>query len=203
MPWVLFAHLPILRYAIPLRLGVFVMLPVAVLVTLALSWSRGPALWVLAAAALAFLAPDVGNAYFKTPLQSPAFFQGGNSARFVGQGDTVLGVPTWGDTMRWQAERRFRFALAGGYLGAFPTDYLRYPAFRTVLSGRLQPGYAAQLHGFLRDKGVTVVVVDERQPGPWRRLFGSLGVRPVRADGVLVYRLRPRPAVRQRRASVR
>jgi hypothetical protein len=60
-----------------------------------------------------------------------------------------------------------------------------------LLTGHTNPNSAAQLRDFVRAKGVTAVVVDETVPGPWRTLFGTLGVRPVSTGGVLVYRLRP------------
>lgn len=203
LPWAALAHLPGLRYAIPVRFGVFFLLPAAVAVSLWLSWARGWAPWALAALAVAFLVPDIGNALWRTPLTNPPFFDHGASRAVIRTSDRVLAVPPWAESMRWQAREGYRFGLAGGYLGAFPEGYASDPTFQSVLSGRLSRGYAAQLSRFVRVKGVTAIVVDERRPGPWRRLFGTLGVRPVRTKGVLVYRLRPRPLVQPRPAAVR
>jgi hypothetical protein len=72
----------------------------------------------------------------------------------------------------------------------FPPSFTRYPAWNMFLTGRLTPDYAAQLRRYVVDKRVTAVVVDQSVPGPWRKLFGSLGVRPVWTGGVLVYRVR-------------
>ena len=190
LPWALFAKLPVLHYAIPVRFGVFFLLPAAVALALLLTWTRSAWAWALAGLCALFFVPAVGNAYWKTDLTSPAFFENGASKTLIRDGDRVLAVPTWGESMRWQADEGYRFGLAGGYLGAFPESYSRYPTFNTVLSGRLTPDANAQLRRFVRDKGVTAIVVDERTPGPWRRLFGSLGVRPAQQQGVLVYRLR-------------
>lgn len=195
-PWLVLEKLPILRYAIPVRLALFVVLPAAIIVALFLQqggWRR----WALALLAVAFILPDVGNAAWNTPIQDPPFFAHGTYRHYLDAGDHVLTIPAWGPNERWQADTRFAFKLADGYAGnPFPTSYSRYRTWNTLLTGRLTADYAAQLRRFVHDKGVTAVVVDETVPGPWRTLFGSLGVRPVSVGGVLVYRLRGGPAQR-------
>jgi hypothetical protein len=189
-PWLVLEKLPILRYAIPVRLALFVVLPAAIIVALFLrrdGWWR----WTLALLAVAFILPDVGNAAWNTPIQDPPFFAQDTYKRYLRTNDHVLTIPAWGPNERWQADTGFAFELADGYAGnPFPSSYSRYRTWNTLLTGRLTSHYAAQLRRFVHDKGVTAVVVDTTVPGPWRTLFGSLGVRPVSVGGMLVYRLR-------------
>jgi hypothetical protein len=200
LPWRLFDHLPVLRYAIPVRLALFVILPVALLAALGLGdaahearW-RGVARWVLAAAAIVFIAPSIGNAAWDTPISDPPFFAHGIYKRYLRADDHVLTVPAWGPNERWIADAGFPFALTTGYAGnPFPASYTRYAAWDSLLTGRLTADYAAQLRRFVAAKHVTAVVVQDGLPGPWGTLFGTLGVRPVNAGGVLVYRLRRQP----------
>jgi hypothetical protein len=194
LPWRLFSHLPILRYAIPVRFGLFVILPVAVLVAVSLS-GREPEIgqgrrllrWGLAVLA-------VGSSEWNTAVSDPPFFTQGMYTRYLSASDHVLTIPAWGQNERWVADAGFPFALSAGYFGnPLPRSYTRYPIWNTFLTGQLIPGYAAQLRRFIAAKGVTAVVVQDGLPGPWRRLFSTLGVRPVDAGGVLVYRLARRP----------
>jgi hypothetical protein len=195
-PWLLLTQLPVLRYAIAVRLAVFVALPAALIVAMWLS--RAPvrtrvsvARWGLALLAVAFLVPDVGSSVWDTRIQDPAFFTSGSYRAYLKPSDDVLTIPAWGPNERWQADTGFRFRLAGGYAGnPFPPSYTRFATWNTLLTGQLTGGYAAQLRRFVRAKGVTAIVVDETAPGPWRKLFGTLGRRPVATGGVLVYRLR-------------
>ena len=191
LPWAAFAELPALRYAIPIRFTGFTFLVAAVAAALWLAWRGGRWRWALALVAVAFLLPDPGNTIWRTPIGDPPLFEDDAHEAVLGESDRVITVPAWGANMRWHAEAGFGFRLAGGYVGAFPHSYMRYPAWRTLLSGRLTPGSAAELRRFVRDKGVTVVLVDPQHGGPWRRLFGTLGVPPRRVGGMLVYRLRP------------
>jgi len=46
------------------------------------------------------------------------------------------------------------------------------------------------LRRFIAAKDVTAILVDKSYAGPWRKLFGTLGVRPLDTGGVLFYRLR-------------
>jgi hypothetical protein len=192
LPWSLLEWVPGLEYAIPVRFTGFTFLAAGVAVALWLSWREVRGRWALAIAAVAFLLPNVGNTIWSTPIEDPPLIANGNERSIVGEGDRVLTVPAWGANMRWQAEADFDFNLAAGYVGAFPESYQRYPGWQMVLSGRLQPGYAAKLRRFVRDKGVTVVLQDSRYDEPWTKLFGTLGVPPREVGGMLVYRLRPR-----------
>jgi hypothetical protein len=195
-PWLLLSKLPVLRYAIPVRLALFVALPAALIVAMWLSrgptrGSRSVARWGLALLAVAFLLPDVGSSVWDTKIQDPAFFSSGTYRAYLRPSDHVLTIPAWGPNERWQADTGFRFKLADGYAGnPFPPGYTRFPTWNTLLTGQLTAGYAAQLRDFVRAKGVTAIVVDETVPGPWTTLFGTLGVGPVSTGGVLVYRLR-------------
>ncbi len=194
-PWLVLGKLPVLRYAIPVRLAVFVALPAALVVAMWLNReplrsSRGAWRWALALLAVAFIVPDVGNAVWNTPMQDPPFFASGAYRAYLKPSDHVLTIPAWGPNERWQADTGFRFQLADGYAGnPFPPAYTRYPTWNTLLTGRTNPNSAAQLRAFVRAKGVTAIVVDETVLGPWRQLFGTLGVRPVSTGGVLLYRL--------------
>lgn len=192
MPWALFDWLPALEYAIPVRFTGFTFLAAGVAAALWLTWRGGRARWALALLAVVFVLPNAGNTIWETPLVDPALFEDeGDHRAVIREDDRVLTVPAWGANMRWHAESGFDFTMAGGYVGAFPESYQRYPAWHMLLSGRLGPRYAAELRRFVRDKGVTVVLQDARYREPWNTLLATLGVRPRRAGGMLVYRLRP------------
>jgi hypothetical protein len=196
LPWRLFSRLPVLEHAIAVRFALYVVLSAAVIMAMWLA-RGGAARWALALLAVAFLLPDLGNRAWRTDVSDPPFFDTGSYRARLQPADHVLTVPVWGPNQRWHANTEFDFKLAAGYAGnPFPPSYARYPTWNTLLSGRLTPDYAAQLRRFVRDKGVTAIVVDKRAPGPWIRLFGSLHVRPVDTGGVLFYRLPARLASR-------
>jgi hypothetical protein len=193
MPWAVLSGLPGLEYAIPVRFAGFTFLAAAVAMAMWLSWRGGLPRWGLALVAIAFVLPNVGNAIWRTPSADPPLIADGGYRDLLAGEDRVLTVPAWGPNMRWQANADFDFELAAGYLGAFPESYLRYPIWQTLLSGQLIPDYEAELRRFVRDKGVTAVLVEEGAGEPWDELFGSLGVRPREAGGMLLYRLAPPP----------
>jgi hypothetical protein len=131
---------------------------------------------------------------WRTPIADPPFFAGGTYRTYLRSSDNVLTIPAWGPNERWQANTGFRFNLSDGYAGnPFPPAFTRYPAWKMFLTGNLTPDYAAQLRRYVAAKRVTAIVVDETAPGPWTKLFGSLGVRAVSTGGVLFYRVRPAP----------
>jgi hypothetical protein len=193
-PWQALAHLPVLRYAVPIRFTLFVIFPAALIVALWLGRPRqtGVAARVaLALLAIAFIVPSVGSHAWDTHISDPPFFEHGAYRAYLNSSDHVLTVPVWGPNERWIADAKFPFPLTNGYAGnPFPASFTRFATYDTLLSGKLTADYAAQLRRFIAAKRVTAIVVEQGYPGPWQKLFGTLGVRPVKTGGVVLYRLR-------------
>lgn len=209
LPWDLFSRLPLLHYAIPQRFILYVTLPAAVIVAMWLNTAsrRGRpesvARWALALLAVAFIVPSVGAAAWNTAITEPPFFQHHAYRRYLNSSDHVLTIPFWGPNQRWIADAGFPFALSAGSGGQGEVPgYTRFPIWTTLSASYnafhpvtifpypLPADYAYQLRRFLKAKHVTAVVVEQNYPGPWSKLFGTLGVRPVATGGVLLYRLR-------------
>jgi hypothetical protein len=191
LPWAVLGDLPVLEHAIPVRFALFVALAAAVIVALWLT-AGGVARWALTVLVIASFLPNVGDASWETNINDPAFFEAGQYRDHLQPADHVLTVPVWGPNERWQADTEFAFKLAAGYLSnPFPPSYSRYPIWDAFLTAELPRDYAGELRRFVHDKEVTAVVVDKRHPGPWRKLFGTLGERPLDIGGVLFYRLGP------------
>ena len=146
MPWGWLRHLPLLSRAIPLRLGVYVFLIVAVVLALWLAQPRpgawGAGKWAVALVGLALLFPNLGQGWWSTRPPNPSFFTTQAYRHYLTRDETVLVVP-WGpdsDGMLWQAETGFWYRQTGAYLGALlPVDYQRDPLL-TTLSARRVPG---------------------------------------------------------------
>jgi hypothetical protein len=195
-PWIVFGHLPVLHYALPIRFALLTIFAASVMFALWLCEPisrnrRGVLRTGLAALAVLAIFPDVGSAAWNTPIKDPVFFSSGEYRHYLTRSDNVLTVPVWGPNERWQADTGFYFKLSDGYAGnPFPAAYTRYPIWNALLIGALIPNYAADLRSFVRAKRVTAIVVDNGYTGHWRQLFGSLGVRPIATGGVLFYRLR-------------
>jgi hypothetical protein len=140
------------------------------------------------------LLPAVGNRNWHTDLQELPFFESGVYREHLEEGDRVLTLPAASRNMYWQVQADFSFDMAGGYVGATPESYTRYPAWRALSAAQLVPASSvtpAQLRDFVDAKGVTAVVVDRRIGTEWEQLIGSLGARPQEVGGALFYRLGP------------
>jgi hypothetical protein len=189
-PWGLVQDLPFIRYAIPARFSVYAFLCAALIVAMWLSWRPSFARWALAGVVVASFLPAVWrDNIWHTRLKEPDFFAVGTYRQFLEPQDRVLTIPSLGPNLWWQAQERFRFQVAGGYVGAFPESYKRYAIWNTLITGQMTADSPSQLRRFVHDKGVTAIVVDKSVPGDWGTLFGSLGKRPVDVGGVLFYRL--------------
>jgi hypothetical protein len=197
LPWGPISHLPLMNRAIPLRLGVFLFLIVAVIVALWLTDSRSPRRqrwkWLAALAGLALLLPNLGPGFWSSRPVNPSFFTGDAYRRVLKPGETVLTIPwgTNGDAMLWQAETGFYYRQPGAYIGALlPLDYVTDPLLPALSNQAVSPPPAV-LQGFLVRRHVGAVVLARSQAGLWPAALGALGMRPVTDHGVLLYRVPP------------
>lgn len=196
LPWRALANLPLVEQALPVRLGVYLFLVVAVVVAL---WSARPraralgvAKWALIAISLAFVLPNLGSPFWRGRPSNPRFFTTTEYRRFLHPGETVLTLPWPGFTgygMLWQADTGMWFKLAGANLGKLlPASYERDPMYPRFLHPATTAD-ASDLRSFLARRHVGAVVVDPANPQEWPAVLSVLGLRPVETGGVLFYRV--------------
>ena len=191
LPWEPFVHLPLVRYALPLRFTVFAFLALSVLLAMWLSRRPTRARWALALLALAVLVPAVGSPVLSAKADDPPFFRTDAWKSQLRPGDNVMTVPTYGRGSRWAARTDIGFRMAGGYVGALPSSYTRYRAFGELSPlPKRQPLTEAELRRFVAAKDVTVVLLEPGQNLGLERMLVRMGARPQTSGGISVYRLR-------------
>jgi hypothetical protein len=100
-----------------------------------------------------------------------------------------IGTSTDPGAFVW-ALRWWPHAITHG-LNPFETDLLFVPdGYATLAYFGPTPDMEANARRFLREHEVDAVVLDEQLTGPWPGIMAALGARPVRAGGVLLYRVR-------------
>jgi hypothetical protein len=197
LPWSLALHVPLVRHALPARLILFGWLAAAVISAMWLArpsahrW-RLTARWGLAGVCLLSLVPNVGQPLWHNTPPVPPFFAEGTYRSYLPTDRSTLIIPfgSNGFSMLWQAETDMAFPMAGGYIACdIPDSYRRWAIVATFISKERIPFASVHLNAFLGHLDVGAIVVDPTAPGPWRRVFGSLPVKPVEVGGVLVYRI--------------
>ncbi len=198
MPWGLFDHLPLLRSALPGRFMLFAFLALALSAALwASDDARSRAVRIAGAAAVVvFMLPNPSARFWTTPAHTPAFFSGALYRKYLAKDETIVILPYggMGNSMLWQAETGMYFRMAEGHTG--PTvidDFQRWPIVETFHFRRAIPDPGPQLKAFLAVHNVgAVVVADPGEGSWWKPILSTLGVEPIKAGGVLLYR--PDPA---------
>jgi hypothetical protein len=206
MPWKLLSRIPPVDEVLPVRLGVYMFLLVAIVLALWLADAadlRTRRLKLMAAAiAVVMLLPNVTSGRWHNHENSVSFFATGEYRRYLHPGETVLALP-WGPhgtSMLWQAEAQMNFRLAGGYLGALlPADYRGEPIQAAFNDAGVTPR-PADLSGFLIRHRVGAIAVDAAHPQQWPAALAALGLKAVPTGGVLFYRLPPLDSGRWRGA---
>ena len=196
--WRLVEHLPALGEAIPVRLVMYSALFMALIVAFWLA-RPGPRLWryVLAGVAVVSFLPNPSSGLWVSHARQPRFWSTSVYRKFVRPGDVALVFPyasrdSW--SMLWQAESGFRFSMIGGHVGqTIILPECPWGGAWQSLAGGNPPGGASGFRLFLLSHSVNVVLVGPGV-GAWPRalLASSLpDVKPVRAAGETIYRLRP------------
>lgn len=195
LPWSWIDRLPLLDKVVPVRLGVYMFLIIALIAALWLAQPRdgasGVAKWFIAGLAVVLLVPNVGSGQWRSRVHNPVLFTTDEYRRVLRDGEIVLALPypPLGDSMLWQANTGMRFRMAGGYLGPlWRPDYI-LPAF---VDAQITPD-PAQIRAFLTRRRVGAVIVDPTDPQQWPGTLAKLGLRPLSLGGVTVYKV---PGVR-------
>ena len=195
MPWKLIAYLPLIRVALPVRFALYGFLVAAVVVSLWLADSRVSYTIKAALAALivASIFPNPSSAFWGGPLDLPAFFTHETYRSYLKPGEIVVPLPFGidGMSMAWQAESRMYFRMAGGYLGATPESYLEWPIVDAFFNQTAIPETNAQLLAFMQAHGADAIILDARSRAAFAPILDDLGVAPLEADGILLYRIPP------------
>ena len=191
MPWELMTHVPLARYALPARALACMFLAAALMIALWLARRPSVGRWLLVGLGIALILPNRALPRFHDAYVAPRFITAGAYASRLSARDRVLILPfiRGGRAMRWQAESGLDFVLVEGYGNRLPVSFTRWPIVASMQQNRLHPDSEPQLRRFLRAKGVTVILVDRRRPGPWPTLLARMRLVPVEVAGVLLYRL--------------
>lgn len=181
--------IPILNNALPARFVVFAFLILSVTMALWLRDTRRPAAarWLIAALALVTVLPTAISAESVTL----PFFKQRMYRQYLSRSETVMFLPFAynGQAMSWQAQSRFFFRVAGGYLSVIPHEYEGWPIVTALLAEQPYiPDFGDQFKAFLAAHGVDAVIVAERDYDRYAKLCATLAVAPAHAGGVVIFR---------------
>jgi hypothetical protein len=194
LPWIHFAYLPLVEHVLPVRLVMYTSLVAAVIVAI---WAASPVRpsWIrVALPLLAVLAivPNVSLAVWARSPHVPSFFTTDLRDRCLRKGENVIVFPYGprGDSLIWQAEGRFRFRIAGGYISPLIPESFLHPHAITHVTTADHPSEVkiGAILELAREKGVSAILVGARNGNTWRGTLASLGP-PTKVGGVLVYRV--------------
>jgi hypothetical protein len=197
LPGLVVGALPIIGKALPARLMLYAFLTLAIITALWLSNSATPRfVRVLAAlAVVASMLPNLSATFWTSAADVPPFFSGALYKKYLSPGETVVVLPYSyaGDSMLWQLQSGWYFRMASGNVGPPPLAFRQWPIVRVFYRiGTVElPAAGDQLKAFLATHRVTAVLVDDREAEVWRPLMATLGTAPVRAGGMMIYRVAP------------
>ena len=201
MPGALITALPLIRAAVPVRFVMYLALDASIVVALWLSSSSASLYLKCAAMALAivFAMPSLSTALWNSADNTPPFFLDGMYRRYLQPGENIVVVPYgWlGNCMTWQAHSDMYFHMAEAWAGMPPPRFERWPAMIALYNGSYLPEPELQLKAFLAAHQVSAVLVDERsasspdvkQRQDYATVVAALGPAPMKAGGMLIYRL--------------
>lgn len=207
LPWSLVTYLPVINNALPARFILFGWLVTAIIAATCLARNDITAFGkvVLTLICIVLLLPDPRYLWqAKTDIARPLFFSKHIYRHYVRPDENILIIPYSynGDSMLWQAQAHMDFRMAGGWTGAAPTEFLRWPTVSALTAGSLTPDYDDQFKAFLSRFNVEAIVVYGSLNAPLTELVASLGVRPQAAGDVKLYRVPEAILTAYRHASV-
>ena len=193
LPWVVVIHQPLWDNVLTVRFAMYFSLALAVIAALWIaSRPAGSTLrWLLPVLAMLALIPNPWAAAWATTYRIPPFFTDAAYRSCLTPTDVVLPQPigVGGDAMLWQVANDFRFRMAGGRIQQIPPSPFMHPDSIALVSGgyELKPQQAQLVRDYIREKGVTVALVDKTRSRPWTSVLDRIAKRRD-VGGVYLYR---------------
>ncbi len=202
LPGTLLSDIPVLKQAIPDRFAMYTALGTAILVSLWLAalarartaratHSRASVWWVWALLAIAVVCLIPSPTRHLWWRQTPQWIVRNDLQRLIPPGATVVWLPFMSVDDRGlyaQAMDGMRFRLDDRWLQVIPPAYGQLADKRTLQLTHHTPALRRALKHDLCRFGADYVLVWNHDPGR-RRVLAGLGIRPIVADSLLVYRL--------------
>ncbi len=192
LPWWGLNRIPLVQDALPIRLTLYVSLATAVMAAVWLA--DAPTNWRLklglAVACTIFLLPNFSlMRLWSIDPPIPVFFVKGVYKHFLRRNENVLVLPiiAGGKSILWQAESKFYFRIAGGYLGPPPPRMAHNPVMEACMSGGQTPQLAKQVWPFIRHAHIGAVIISASNAGSFQWLLSCLHVHPITTNGVELY----------------
>jgi hypothetical protein len=192
LPWQLVYKLPLFNNVLPVRFSMFVALAASVAVAWWASSQRAPrtARIALTVLAIVMVVPSVWRGVWHEHPSRPGFFTQGMYRTCFKPGDNVLMLPfpIRSDAMLWQAESKFAFRMANGYVNTLAPAGVPERKFVQDLQRPTVPTDPQPLLAWARKQGVTKIVVAGQGARAWVRLL-SPTERSQRIGGVYLFDL--------------
>lgn len=201
LPWLLAAHLPLLRAALPTRFTMYVALCTAIVASLYLAepvarrWRI--CRFSLAGLACLCLVPNI-PLYRATAWPAQPFFTPQNIRQVLGPNQNVLILPfgQQGPSMGWQLDGGMSFTQSGGYVGFVPKHEASWPIVAYLAANFVGPDFGDNLTAFCATHGIDYILIG---PGTAPALAHAVEALnwPLRSDhGVMVIKVPPASTLR-------
>ncbi len=195
MPWAIFAKLPLISSALPIRFSMYAFLVVAVMLA---KWlAEAPVRTTIKYAVVAIVAlswvPNLSASFWISKLEVPLFFTHGTYRKVLAPGEIVLALPfeKKGNSMYWQAKSDMYFKMAGGWTGVVPFAFARMPIVNFFEGADDLPEPVDQLKAYIAHFGVGAILADpsdERFP-IFRTILAGLDLHAEDIDGIWIYKI--------------
>lgn len=199
LPWRLFDRLPGLDEIIPIRIGEYIALICALIVTLWLSERTGARRWrwPIALVAVAMLVPNPDARFpgtsgppnvFEGDFHTPAFFTDGTYRRYLRPGEVIVPLPYGpdGPALVWQADADMYFREASGRL-YLPAEYGYDTFVQELLGGNPVAVIPRLIRPFAARHRVGAFVLRADTDAAYGPVLQRVGLRPLQVDGVIIY----------------
>jgi hypothetical protein len=198
LPWGLLDQMPLLGSLVPGRIVVLSELIVAICVALWLAQDtrHNASRWLIAFLGVAALFPNVGADWWASQPANPPFFRTTAYRHYLSRGESVLAIPFGleGNSMLWQADTDFYFAMPGGYISSVVPTSAQGAAVTDLLEGS-RPGahmpraVTPTIRMFVQQHHIHHIVIQPGYQRAWTQVLRRIAPPPRRIGGILLYTL--------------
>ena len=194
LPAMALHYIPVIKHAMPFRFIMYATLSMSVIMALWLSAKKDFFRYTIAFISILFILPTLQTAYWSGEIQAPRFFTEKHYyEKWLKPKENVLILPFYfyGYDMLWQIEANMYFRQLGGFASAaLPYEFRNEPMIKVLMYEKpIDNKTPAMFKAFLKQHGVTAVIVDPLLNNYWKKLLVKIQKNPFASGGVLIYKL--------------
>ncbi|RZD17617.1 MAG: hypothetical protein EVG15_10285 [Candidatus Acididesulfobacter diazotrophicus] len=190
MPWIIFAHLPFIKQALPTRFTFYVDITTSIIAAIWFDKNNNKKLkYIIGGFTILFLLPNLNN-YKGQNIKYPDFITSAVYKKYLTKGKNILVLPTYSQGgfsgPLWQQKTDFYFNLSEKIAGLPPKKFIQ-DGIEPIITIYNKKNKLSFFKYILKCKVKDIIISDKYNK--FNKLIKGLFIKPIKIKGIKIYQI--------------